>query len=47
MSYNAAKVVSLREDATLVVSRVEYDGKTDKLVGFVLPCNDEGVPICD
>jgi len=46
-SYNAAKVVSLGEDATRVVSRVEYDVKTDKLVGFVLPCNDEGLPICD
>ena len=34
--HNAPKVISLGEDATRVVSRVEYDSETDRCVGFVL-----------
>jgi len=45
--FNASKVVSLGEDSPCVVSRVQYDAETDKLVGFVLPCNDNGLPLCD
>ena len=45
--FNASKVVSLGEDSTRVASRVQYDSETNKLVGFVLPCNDTGLPICD
>ena len=37
--HNAPKVISLGEDATRVVSRVEYDSETDRCVGFVLPSN--------
>ena len=43
--FNASIVVSLGEDSTHVVSRVHYNSKTYKLVGFVLPCNDNGVLI--
>ena len=46
-SFKASKVVTLGEDSTRVVSRVQYDSETNKLVGFVLPCNDNGLPICD
>ena len=46
-SYKTAKVVSIGEDATRVISRVDYDSETNKLVGFVLPCNDKGIPIGD
>ena len=29
------------------MSRIEYDAETDKLVGFVLPCDDKELPLCD
>ena len=35
------------EDATCVISRVEYDNETDRLVGFVLLGNKTGKPVCD
>ena len=35
------------EDAARVISRVEYDKETDQLVGFVLPCDKAGKPVCD
>ena len=38
-------IVSIDDDATRVISRVEYDSKTDRCVGFVLPSNEEGLPI--
>ena len=37
----------LRPRPTCVLSRVEYDCKTDSCVGFVLPLNDEGPPEID
>lgn len=39
------KVIIIGEDATRVISRVEYD-KTNRCVGFVLPIddNDNGLP---
>ena len=40
-----AKKISISEDATRLIGRVDYDKETDKLVGFVLPSNDEGVPL--
>ena len=46
-NYDAAKIVSLGEDATRVVSRIEYDAETDKLIGFVLPCENNGLPVLD
>ena len=45
--FNTSMVVSVGEDATRVISRIEYDSETDKLVGFVLPCDQDGLPICD
>ena len=45
--YNATKIISISEDATRLIGRVDYDKETDKLVGFVLPSNDEGIPLSD
>ena len=46
-SYNAPKVVTIAEDPTSVIARVEYDSETDRLVGFVLPCNNRGLPLTE
>ena len=35
--HNAPKIVSIGEDATSVIGRVDYDSETDRCVGFVLP----------
>lgn len=43
-AYSAERIVSISEDATRVVSRVEYDDSSDKIVGFVLPLNNNGLP---
>lgn len=41
-----APVVCISEDATRISGRVQYDSKSNQLVGFVLPLNDEtGSPI--
>jgi len=45
--YNAPLLVSIGEDATRVIGRVDYDGETDRCVGFVLPSNKNGLPIAD
>lgn len=37
------KIVSLSEDATRIVGRVQYDSRHNQLVGFVLPIN-QGLP---
>lgn len=38
--------VSLSEDATRIVSKVQYDRKSNQLMGFVLPMsNENGMPI--
>lgn len=38
--------VSLSEDATCVENRVQYDSRTNQLIGFVLPtAKDNGMPI--
>ena len=44
-AYSAAKVICISEDATRVVSRVEYDSNTDRLVGFVLPVDENCIPV--
>ena len=36
--------MSISEDAT---PRIDYDSESDRLIGFVLPCNDEGLPLAD
>lgn len=39
-------MVSLSEDATRVVGKIQYDSKTNQLVGFTLPLNEStGMPI--
>ena len=43
--YNAAKVVSVSEDATRLIACVDYDKDTDKMVGFILPSNENGIPL--
>ena len=45
--YNASKIVSISKVTTRLIARVDYDKESDKLVGFVLPCNNEGVPLTD
>lgn len=37
--------VSLSEDGTRVENRLQYDSKTDQLVGYVLPLNGNGMPM--
>lgn len=37
-------VVSLSEDITRMVGKICYDPKSNKLVGFSLPLNDDGMP---
>ena len=44
-AYSASRVVSISEDATRVISRVEYDQTKDKLVGFVLPLDKDSLPL--
>ena len=45
--YGAPAIVSVGEDATRVVGKIEYDSETDKCVGFVLPLNENSLPIVD
>lgn len=43
---NLEKVVTLSEDATRIVGRVQYDKHSNQMVGFVLPLNKKnGLPI--
>lgn len=45
--YDAPHCVSIGEDATRVVGRVDYDGETDRYLGFVLPLHENGLPKID
>lgn len=36
-------IVSLSEDSTRIINRVQYDASTNQLIGFVLPKNENGV----
>lgn len=42
---NLPLAVSLSEDGTRIEGRVQYDSKKNQLVGFVLPIDDNGMPI--
>ena len=44
-----AQVLSISEDkyATCIIARIDYDSESDRLVGFVLPCSDQGLPLVD
>lgn len=39
------KRVALSEDATRITNRIQYDPRTNQLVGFVLPLGENGMPI--
>lgn len=41
------KIVALSEDATRITGRIQYDPKTNQLIGFVLPLGQNGMPIHD
>ena len=43
------KEIKRKEFWSIAVSRVEYDKEMDRLVGFVLPSddNDKGLPLSD
>ena len=45
--WNAPFFVNVHLDDTRIKFRVEYDHITDRYVGFVLPLDDDGLPICD
>ena len=45
--HKAPNVVTIGEDATRVISRVEFDSGTNRCVGFVLPLNNLGLPEVD
>ena len=45
--HGCPKIVSIGEDATRIIARVDYDSETDRCVGFVLPLNEKGLPIVD
>lgn len=42
---NLPKKISLSEDATRITAKVSYDPATNQLIGFVLPLNENGMPI--
>ena len=43
--YGGVAAVSIGEDATRVIGRVDYDPETDRCVGFVLPVDENGLPL--
>ncbi len=45
--HKAPKVITVGEDATRVIARVQYDCETNRCVGFVLPLNELGLPRVD
>ena len=46
-AYQAPRVISISEDATRIISRIEYEPTTDKLVGFVLPVDENFLPLTE
>ena len=45
--HKASNAISIGKDATCVISRIDYDAETDRCVGFVLPIDDNGLPLVD
>ena len=45
--HNSSTCVSIGEGATRIISGVEYDPKTNRCVGFVLPVGIDGLPKVD
>ena len=47
-NYNVPhRIVTIAEDATRVIARVDYDNETDRCIGFVLPIDKHGLPKTD
>jgi len=46
-NYEATKAIVIAEDTKRVIARGQYDNETDRVVGFVLPCDGNGLPIVD
>jgi len=46
-NHKTSKAISVGEDATCVVARIDYDCETDRCVGFVLPLDSNGLPLVD
>ena len=46
-AYKSPRIISISEDATRIICRIEYDANSDKLVGFVLPVDDNFLPITE
>jgi len=44
-AYSACRMVYISEDATRVISSIEYDQANDELVGFVLPIDTDSLPL--
>jgi len=42
---NLTSLVWLSEDATRITGRIQYDSSTNQLIRFVLPFDDQGMPI--
>ena len=42
-----ANQAPISEDATCIISRIEYDPTTDNLVGFALPVDEKFLPSTD
>ena len=42
--HDSPPFVAIGEDATRLIARVDYDKLTDRLVGFVLPIDNKGLP---
>ena len=45
--HKAPSIITIGEDATRIICRVEYDSETNRCVGFVLPLNKQGLPEID
>lgn len=37
-------IVAISEDATRIITKVEYDSHSNQLIGFVAPYDDNGLP---
>jgi len=46
-AHKCPRIVSISEDATRIIRRIEYDEDSNKLVGFVLPVDSNFLPVTD
>ena len=45
LSKNLPLIVWLSEDAARITSKIQYDAKSNQVVGFVLPLDENGMPV--